>query len=142
MKNSLSRFNVRVYGIFLCNDNQLLTCHEKYGEREIIKLPGGGIKLGEGPLDALKREFKEELSSDIEILSHFYTTDFFQLSAFDPKDQIISLYYLVKVLTKQKDWITPSFIRLKKVKLNLIEPSYFTFPIDQKVAALLIENCL
>lgn len=142
MKNSLSRFNIRVYGIYICADNELLTCHEQYGKRAIIKLPGGGIKLGEGPLDALKREFKEELGSEIEILSHFYTTDFFQLSAFDPNDQIISLYYLVNILTNEKDWITPSFIKLKKIKLNLIEPSYFTFPIDQKVATLLIENCL
>ena len=142
MKSKLSRFNIRVYGIYICTNNKLLTCHELYGKREIIKLPGGGMQLGEGPIDTLKREFKEELGCEVEIVSHFYTTDFFQLSAFDPNDQIISLYYVVNILTNEEDWTTPSFIKLKKIKLDLIEPNYFTFPIDKKVATLLIEKCL
>jgi hypothetical protein len=35
---------------------------------------------------------------DIEVGEHLYTTDFFQMSAFNPDHQIISIYYWVKAL--------------------------------------------
>ena len=62
------------------------------------KLPGGGLDWGEGIIDCLKREWKEELGLDIEVLEHFYTTDFFQMSAFNPEHQIISIYYFAHAL--------------------------------------------
>jgi 8-oxo-dGTP pyrophosphatase MutT (NUDIX family) len=61
------------------------------------KLPGGGLEFGEGTRDCLKREFMEETGLDVEIGEHIYTTDFFQISAFNNKDQIICIYYSVKV---------------------------------------------
>lgn len=57
------------------------------------KFPGGGLEFGEGTRDCLKREFKEETNLDVTIGAHIYTTDFFQISAFNKKDQIISIYY-------------------------------------------------
>ena len=39
---------------------------------------------------------------DVEVLNHIYTTDFFQMSAFNPEDQIISIYYFVKALEEIK----------------------------------------
>jgi ADP-ribose pyrophosphatase YjhB (NUDIX family) len=59
------------------------------------KLPGGGLEFGEGTRDCLKREFKEETNLDVTIGDHIYTTDFFQISAFNNVDQIISIYYNV-----------------------------------------------
>jgi 8-oxo-dGTP pyrophosphatase MutT (NUDIX family) len=59
------------------------------------KFPGGGLEFGEGTKDCLKREFKEETGLDVTIGEHIYTTDFFQLSAFNNNDQIISIYYYV-----------------------------------------------
>ncbi len=59
------------------------------------KFPGGGLEFGEGTRDCLKREFKEETGLDVAIGDHIYTTDFFQISAFNNNDQIISIYYLV-----------------------------------------------
>lgn len=72
------RFNVRVYGLLLI-DNHLLINKEIIHGREVVKLPGGGLELGEGLKEGLKREFKEELGIDIEVGHHFYTTDFFKL---------------------------------------------------------------
>lgn len=88
-----SRFNVRVYGIWLSNGH-LLVNEELIKGRKVIKFPGGGLEPGEGTIDGLKREWKEELGLDIEVTDHFYTTDFFQQSAFDDT-QVISIYYFV-----------------------------------------------
>jgi 8-oxo-dGTP diphosphatase len=95
----MALFNVRVYGL-LVNDNiEVLVSDENIRGSYITKFPGGGLEFGEGTIDGLKREFMEELNTGIDIVSHFYTTDFFQISAFNNKDQIISIYYLVRNTT-------------------------------------------
>ena len=91
--NKPDRFNVRVYGIWI-HEGKLLVNEELIRGQKVIKFPGGGLDLGEGIIDCLVREWKEELDIDIAVLEHFYTTDFFQHSAFD-NSQVISIYYLV-----------------------------------------------
>ncbi|MBS1587330.1 MAG: NUDIX domain-containing protein [Bacteroidetes bacterium] len=86
-------FNVRVYGVWI-HDQRLLVNEEIIKGKKMIKFPGGGLHFGEGTIDCLKREFREELGLDIDVQEHFYTTDFFQPSAFD-NSQVISIYYLV-----------------------------------------------
>lgn len=89
------QFNVRVYGILINeNDQVLISDEEEYGVR-FSKFPGGGLEYGEGLIDGLKREFDEECNAEIDVLEHFYTTDFFVKSAFN-ESQIISVYYFVK----------------------------------------------
>jgi 8-oxo-dGTP diphosphatase len=91
----MSYFNVRVYGLLINQNNEvLISDEEEYGFR-FSKFPGGGLELGEGLIDGLKREFVEECDAEIEVLSHFYTTDFFEKSSFNDS-QVISVYYLVK----------------------------------------------
>ena len=93
--SSPGRFNIRIYGIWI-RDNHVLVNEELIRGQQVIKFPGGGLDLGEGTIDCLKREWREELDLDIEVLEHFYTTDYFQPSAFD-NSQVISIYYLVLV---------------------------------------------
>ena len=90
-------FNIRVYGILINQLNQILLSDELIKGKHYTKFPGGGLEFGEGIADCLIREFKEETNLDIKIDEHFYTTDFFQVSAFNPAHQIISIYYMVKV---------------------------------------------
>lgn len=92
----MALFNVRVYGVLFDEQNRLLVTDEFIRGNYFTKLPGGGLEFGEGTRDGLKREFMEEASLDVEIGKHIYTTDFFQISAFNNKDQIISIYYEVK----------------------------------------------
>jgi 8-oxo-dGTP pyrophosphatase MutT (NUDIX family) len=77
-------FNVRVYGILLGENGQVLVTDELIRGAYITKFPGGGLEFGEGTRDCLKREFKEEMDLDVEVGDHLYTTDFFQMSAFQP----------------------------------------------------------
>jgi 8-oxo-dGTP diphosphatase len=91
-------FNVRVYGILLGEDKQVLVSDELIRGDYITKFPGGGLEFGEGTRDCLKREFKEEMDLEVAVGDHLYTTDFFQMSAFNTEHQIISIYYFVKAL--------------------------------------------
>ncbi|MCZ4243931.1 NUDIX domain-containing protein [Pedobacter punctiformis] len=91
----MSYFNIRVYGLLINQHGEVLVSDEQeYGMR-FSKFPGGGLELGEGLIEGLKREFVEECQAEIEVLAHFYTTDFYERSSFNDS-QVISVYYLVK----------------------------------------------
>ena len=91
-------FNIRVYGILINEQYQVLVSDEFIRGQYITKFCGGGLEKGEGTIDCLKREFLEEMNLAIEVTSHLYTTDFYQQSAFNHAHQIISIYYYVKAL--------------------------------------------
>ncbi len=89
---------IRVYGILINEQQQVLVSDEYIRGMYITKFCGGGLEEGEGTRDCLRREFMEEMNLKIEVLEHLYTTDFFQPSAFRKGDQIMSIYYKVKAL--------------------------------------------
>ena len=91
-------FTIRVYGVLFNEQQQVLVSDEFVLGHYYTKFGGGGLELGEGTIDCLKREFMEEMNLKVDILEHIYTTDFYQRSAFNPEQQIISIYYLVKAL--------------------------------------------
>jgi|SRR5687767_4916703 len=90
--------NLRVYGILIGENKQVLVSDEYIRGGLYTKFPGGGLEFGEGTRDCLKREFKEEMDLNIQVGDHIYTTDYFQISAFNPEHQIISIYYFVHPL--------------------------------------------
>ena len=92
-------FNIRVYGILINEEKQVLVSDEYIRGHYYTKFCGGGLESGEGTIDCLKREFMEEMNLPVEVTSHLYTTDFYQQSAFNPEHQIISIYYTVKPLS-------------------------------------------
>jgi len=94
----MSRFNLRVYGLLINEQQQVLVSDEYIRGNYITKFPGGGLEFGEGTRDCLKREFMEEMGLNVEVGQHLYTTDFFQMSAFNPEHQIISIYYFAHAL--------------------------------------------
>lgn len=130
------RFNVRVYGIWI-NDTQILVNEEMIRGRKVIKFPGGGMDWGEGTIDCLKREWKEELGIDIEVIQHFYTTDFFQQSAFD-ESQVISIYYLVRAEIPEVIVNHVPDERTYWMNIADICEDSFTLPIDRKVGEMLV----
>ncbi|WP_207426372.1 NUDIX domain-containing protein [Pedobacter sp. SYSU D00535] len=142
-------FNVRVYGLLINeNDQILISDEEEYGFR-FSKFPGGGLEYGEGLIEGLKREFVEECEVEVEVLEHFYTTDFFCKSAFNDS-QIISVYYLVKPVNELKlkfkdvifDFDSEGDIRqaFRWRRIDELEVADVTFPTDQRVVELLKEK--
>lgn len=150
-------FNLRVYGILINDQQQVLVSDELIRGNYITKFPGGGLEFGEGTRDCLKREFLEEMNLQVEIENHIYTTDFFQLSAFNPEHQIISIYYSVKALEPIKVPIRLKPFDFDENQMKVYEanretetfrfidwPDFsaesLTLPIDKIVASLLKRN--
>lgn len=143
----MSYFNVRVYGLLISPQNEILISDEQSGDRTFSKFPGGGLELGEGLADALKREFMEECNAEIAVLEHFYTTDFYEQSSFNDS-QILSIYYLVKPLqplmlnfkTAVFDFDENTLQSFRWVNLNDLQTGDVTFKTDKTVVELLIKQ--
>ena len=95
-------FTIRVYGLLITDENKVLVSDEFIRGNYYTKFPGGGLEFGEGTRECLAREFMEELNLKVKVGDHLYTTDFFQISAFDNKHQIVSIYYWVHPLEEIK----------------------------------------
>lgn len=150
-------FNVRVYGVYISERDQVLVSDEYIRGKFYTKFPGGGLETGEGTRDCLKREFMEEMNLAVEVGEHLYTTDFYQQSAFNPAHQIISIYYFVKPLgpieIKMSDTkfdFTAEQLRVYEerqetetfrfIDLTLLTEDDLTLPIDKVVARLILEK--
>ena len=147
-------FNIRVYGILLDEKKRVLVSDEFIRGNYYTKFPGGGLEFGEGTRECLQREFMEEMNLRVDIGQHIYTTDFFQMSAFNPEHQIISIYYFAhpKEPIRAPLRLTPFEFDQREMKLyeetgetetfRFIEWESFssdsvTLPIDKVVAALI-----
>ncbi|WP_163717269.1 NUDIX hydrolase [Mangrovibacterium lignilyticum] len=146
----IKHFNIRVYGLLLNDNNEVLVTDEFQLDTSMTKFPGGGLDFGEGTIDCLRREMREECQQEIVDIEHFYTTEFFQQALYFDDHQLISIYYLAKlqepvnfkISNKAFDFEpgqngNQSFRWLSIEKLN---PEEFTFPIDKHVANLLRER--
>ena len=144
MKNAESVV-IRVYGIIIRSGNEVLISDEFQLGMKMTKFPGGGLQPGEGTIDCLKREFREECNGQqIKILKHYYTTDYYQKALFYENHQLISIYYLaqlekpVRFKISKKPFDFPDmkngnqsfrWENIEKLKIDEI-----TFPVDKLVA--------
>ena len=140
----MSYFNVRVYGLLINENKEVLLSDEREYGMDFTKFPGGGVELGEGLIEALKREFMEECNAEIDVLSHLYTTDFYEKSSFN-ESQVLSIYYLVKSISPLRlnfkagvfdfDALSNQSFRWKKI--TELQEKDVTFKTDQRVVQLL-----
>lgn len=147
----INAFTIRVYGILLDDEKNVLVSDEIIRRKFYTKFPGGGLEFGEGTHECLIREFKEETGLDISIKQHLYTTDFFQQSAFNEKDQVISIYYFIeakdisalKISKSQFDFSEDQLSgkiqqeNFRWISLNILNENAVSLPIDKKVVGLL-----
>ena len=139
MNKGISRFNIRVYALIIFKNNILLS-RELIRNKLIYKFPGGGVELGEGIVDALQREAKEEMGQHLNHITHFYTTDFFQRSSFDLSEQLISIYFNASLSQSLNNKLEipvkdqPVFEWKRLVDLSVED---LHFPIDKKVLEMI-----
>lgn len=138
---TLSKFNIRVYGILINENQEVLLADEHRFKTAFTKFPGGGLEFGEGLADGLKREFREELELEIEVGELFFVNDFLQTSKFDDSYQLISFYYLVTctdfklIKTRTSNVpLTTDGEEFRWFPIEKLKKEMMTFPIDQVVA--------
>jgi 8-oxo-dGTP pyrophosphatase MutT (NUDIX family) len=141
------KFNIRVYGILIRHGKELLVTDEFRLGMLMTKFPGGGLEFGEGTIDCLVRECREEFGQAVKVLRHFYTTDYFQATDYLPVvQQLISIYYLIEApdpeaipVTDKKFDFEPvdGAQTFRWVEIMGLEEEEFSFPIDRRVLGMI-----
>jgi 8-oxo-dGTP pyrophosphatase MutT (NUDIX family) len=90
-----SRFRVGVYGVLVENGKVLVT---RTVTRSAIlnNFPGGAVELGEAPLDALRRELREETGLEVRPLGLLHATERYYRSKDYPENQLVKLDWKVE----------------------------------------------
>ena len=149
-EQQICRFNIRVYGLFI-HEGSILITDEYRLEHYLTKFPGGGMHFGEGTIECLRRECKEEMEQEVIIQRHFYTTDYFQPTYFLPQtEQLLSIYYLAQlhnpallnVAAKPFDFedVVEGALRFRWIPLQQLSINELTLPIDKVVVGLLKQD--
>ena len=85
-----------VAAIILDAEGKLFATQRGYGDwKDWWEFPGGKIESGESPKEALKREIREELSTDISVDDFFCTVEYDY-----PKFHLTMHCYLCSLLTE------------------------------------------
>ncbi len=64
---------IKVVCAVIIKESRLFTAQRDYGEfKGLYEFPGGKIEEGESPIEAIKREIKEELETDIEVIKFLF----------------------------------------------------------------------
>jgi 8-oxo-dGTP pyrophosphatase MutT (NUDIX family) len=93
--NAIHRFRPAIYGILIEGANVLLV-RAPQNFLGVVGFPGGGIELGEAPLDALKREFAEETGLEIEPVRLLWATTGLHRSRLRPELQLLAVHWEVR----------------------------------------------
>lgn len=92
-----SRKNIEVVAAIIIQDGRLFATQRGYGEwKDWWEFPGGKIEPGESPKDALKREIREELATEIEVGNLLTTVEYDY-----PKFHLMMHCYLCDIIRGQ-----------------------------------------
>jgi 8-oxo-dGTP pyrophosphatase MutT (NUDIX family) len=90
----VTKFRIAIYGV-LVEDNKVLLTDTRVPSGVITNFPGGGLELGEAPLEALAREFREETGINVRIGELLFCSRLFQQNPEYPNEQLMHIYYRV-----------------------------------------------
>jgi ADP-ribose pyrophosphatase YjhB (NUDIX family) len=93
----LTKFRVAIYGVLIEGGKVLLT-DTRVPSGIITNFPGGGLELGEAPIEAVAREFKEETDLEVSVSELLFCSQRFQQNPEYPHEQLMHIYYRVERL--------------------------------------------
>lgn len=90
------RKNINVVAAIILRDGKFFATQRGYGEwKDWWEFPGGKIEQGETPEEALKREIREELSTEISVDEFLCTVEYYY-----PKFHLSMHCYICSLLTE------------------------------------------
>jgi mutator protein MutT len=95
MTPKVQKFRVALYGV-LVENNQVLMATTRVPSGSITNFPGGGLELGEAPLEAVAREFQEETGLTVAVKELLFCSQQFQQNPEYPTEQLIHIFYRVE----------------------------------------------
>lgn len=95
MSHQVKRFRVAVYGV-LVEAGKVLLATTRVPSGTVTNFPGGGLELGEAPINAVVREFIEETGMTVEVEELLFTSQGFHQNPEYPDEQLIHIYYKVR----------------------------------------------
>ena len=91
----VQKFRVALYGV-LVEDTKVLLATTRVPSGLITNFPGGGLELGEAPLEAVPREFREETGLEVTVKELLFCSQLFQQNPEYPHEQLMHIYYRVE----------------------------------------------
>ncbi len=91
------RFRVGAYGV-LIQDGRVLLTRTRTKTGVLNNFPGGAVELGEGALEALRRELREETGLEVRPRDLLYASERCHRSVDYPENQLVKLYWRVEVV--------------------------------------------
>ena len=150
MLKQKTKYVIRVYALILNDNNEVLLSDEYQMDMKMVKFPGGGMEYGEGTIDCLRREAREEFGQELTNIHHFYTTDYYQEAFFYEDHQLLSVYYLAGFSEKisfrisDRPFDFPALVNgtqsFRWASVDDLEEDELTFPIDRLVLGKLKET--
>jgi 8-oxo-dGTP diphosphatase len=90
------RKNIEVVAAIICKEDQIFATQRGYGEwKDWWEFPGGKMEAGETPEEALVREIREELSTEISVDEFLCTVEYDY-----PKFHLTMHCYICSLLTE------------------------------------------
>ena len=95
MDIKVQKFRVALYGV-LVENRRVLLATTRVPSGLLTHFPGGGLELGEAPLEAVAREFREETGLEVGVKNLLFCSQKFQQNPEYPTEQLMHIYYRVE----------------------------------------------